>query len=127
MARPTYDDQNIFARILRGEIPSETVAENEHALAFRDIRPAAPLHLLVIPKQPYVSFDDFAAHASEAELVGFMRLCGEVAQSEGIALDDGPGFRAIANAGQHGMQEVPHFHLHILGGRTMGPLLAPRD
>ncbi|MDO5611750.1 MAG: histidine triad nucleotide-binding protein [Paracoccus sp. (in: a-proteobacteria)] len=124
---PAYDDQNIFARILRGEIPCDKVAENDHALAFRDISPAAPVHVLVIPKGAYVSFDDFCARASEAELAGFLRLSGQVAQAEGVALDRGQGFRAITNAGEHGVQEVPHFHLHILGGRGMGPMLTRRD
>ena len=124
---PAYDDQNIFARILRGEIPNDTVAENEHALAFRDIQPAAPVHVLVIPKGAYVSFDDFCARASAAEQAGFLRLCAEVAAAEGVSLDRGQGFRAITNAGPHGVQEVPHFHLHLLGGRPMGPMLTRRD
>ena len=123
-----YDDSNIFARILRGEIPNQTVAQNEHALAFRDISPKAPSHVLVIPKGRYVSFDDFAANASEAEIAGFMRLCAEVCRIEGLGLAEGnPGFRAITNAGPDGVQEVPHFHLHIMGGRMMGPMLSLRD
>ena len=125
--RYAYDDQNIFARILRGEIPNQTVAENDVALAFRDITPRAPTHVLVIPKGKYVSFDDFSANASDAEIAGFMRLCAEVAQSEGVSLDRGNGFRAITNAGEDGVQEVPHFHLHIIGGRAMGPMLMLRD
>ena len=120
----SYDDSNIFARILRGEIPNDTVAENDHALAFRDIRPQAPVHVLVIPKGAYVSYDDFAANASEAEIVGFHRLVAQVAQSEGLSLAGGSqGFRAITNAGPHGVQEVPHFHLHLLGGRPLGRML----
>lgn len=122
-----YDDQNIFAKILRGEIPNDTVAENDVALAFRDISPKAPTHVLVIPKGAYVSFDDFAANASAEEITGFMRLCAEVARSEGVSLDQGNGFRAITNAGSDGVQEVPHFHLHILGGRNIGPMLLMRD
>ncbi|MDB6181876.1 histidine triad nucleotide-binding protein [Paracoccus fistulariae] len=122
-----YDDSNIFAKILRGEIPNDTVAENDHALAFRDISPKAPTHVLVIPKGKYVSFDDFSANASDAEIAGFMRLCAQVAASEGVSLDGGNGFRAITNAGSDGVQEVPHFHLHILGGRNMGPMLLMRD
>lgn len=119
-----YDSNNIFARVLRGEIPNDTVAENEHALAFRDIHPQAPVHVLVIPRGAYVSYDDFAANASDAEIVGFHRLLAEVARSEGLMLaEGGPGFRAIANAGAHGMQEVPHFHMHLLGGRPMGRLV----
>ena len=122
-----YDDTNIFARILRGEIPCNTVAENDHALAFRDINPKAPSHVLVIPRGPYVSFDDFAANASDAEIAGFMRLCAEVVRAEGLGLEDGnAGFRAITNAGPHGVQEVPHFHLHIMGGRVMGPMVSLR-
>ncbi|RJK99971.1 HIT domain-containing protein [Paracoccus aestuarii] len=121
-----YDDSNIFARILRGEIPNDTVAQNDHALAFRDINPKAPSHVLVIPRGAYVSFDDFAANASEAEIAGFMRLCAEVCAMEGLSLDRGEGFRAITNAGSHGVQEVPHFHLHILGGAVMGPMLGAR-
>ncbi len=123
----TYDDSNIFARILRGEIPNDTVAENEHALAFRDIRPQAPVHVLVIPKGAYVSYDDFAANASDAEIVGFHRLVAQVARSEGLMLAEGSaGFRAITNAGDDGVQEVPHFHLHLLGGRPLGRMLAPQ-
>jgi len=122
----SYDDSNIFARILRGEIPNDTVAENEHALAFRDIRPQAPVHVLVIPKGRYVSYDDFAANASDAEIVGFHRLVAEVARSEGLSLADGnQGFRAITNTGPHGVQEVPHFHMHLLGGRALGRMLQP--
>ncbi|MDO5370262.1 HIT domain-containing protein [Paracoccus sp. (in: a-proteobacteria)] len=120
----SYDDSNIFARILRGEIPNDTVAENDHALAFRDIRPQAPVHVLVIPKGSYVSYDDFAANASDAEIVGFHRLVAQVARSEGLSLAEGnQGFRAITNAGSHGVQEVPHFHLHLLGGRALGRML----
>ena len=120
----TYDDSNIFARILRGEIPSDTLAENAHALAFRDIHPQTPVHVLVIPKGRYVSYDDFAANASDAEIVGFHRLVAQVARSEGLSLAEGnQGFRAITNAGPHGVQEVPHFHLHLLGGRPLGRML----
>ena len=120
----TYDDSNIFARMLRGEIPNDTVAENAHALAFRDIRPQAPVHVLVIPKGAYVSYDDFAANASDAEIVGFHRLVAEVARAQGLSLaQGGQGFRAITNAGAHGVQEVPHFHLHLLGGGPLGRML----
>ncbi|KGJ09247.1 HIT domain-containing protein [Paracoccus sphaerophysae] len=121
----TYDDDNIFARILRGEIPNDTVAQNDHALAFRDIRPQAPVHILVIPKGRYVSYDDFAANASDAEILGFNRLVAEVVRAEGIGLaEGGAGFRAITNAGAHGVQEVPHFHLHLLGGQPMGRMVS---
>ena len=115
-----YDDQNIFARILRGEIPNRTVFENEHALAFEDIAAQAPVHVLVIPKGAYVSLDHFAAEASPEEQVGFFAAVAEVCRSQGV--DE--GFRAIANTRAHGLQEVPHFHLHILGGRSLGPILA---
>ncbi|WP_265499185.1 HIT domain-containing protein [Paracoccus beibuensis] len=122
----TYDDSNIFARILRGEIPCDRVAENDHALAFRDIAPKVPVHVLVIPKGNYVSFDDFAANAGEGEIAGFMRLCAEVCAAEGVGLEQGQGFRVISNAGAHGVQEVPHFHLHIMGGAVMGPMIGAR-
>ncbi|MGY3438627.1 MULTISPECIES: HIT domain-containing protein [unclassified Marinovum] len=120
-----YDDQNIFAKILRGEIPNQTVHETEHTLAFNDIIPQAPTHVLVIPKGPYVSFDHFALHASEAEIVDYIRCVGTVAKMCGVALEDGDGFRLIANAGRDGVQEVPHLHVHILGGRGLGRMLQP--
>jgi histidine triad (HIT) family protein len=120
----TYDDTNIFARILRGEIPNKTVLETEHTLAFHDINPSAPVHVLVIPKGPYVSFDHFAAVATDAEIVDFHRACAKVCVQTGVALEVGQGFRAITNAGAHGVQEVPHYHLHILGGRPMGRMVA---
>ena len=115
-----YDPQNIFARILRGEIPAKVVFENETALAFHDVRPQAPVHILVVPKGPYMSLDHFAAEATAVEQAGFMSAIAEVCRMSG--LED--GFRAIANARSHGNQEVPHFHVHILGGRPLGPLLA---
>ena len=122
----TYDDTNVFARMLRGEIPTDTVAESDHALAFRDIRPQAPVHVLVIPRGRYVSYDDFAANATDAEIVDFNRLVARVCEAEGLTLaSGGKGFRAITNAGEHGVQEVPHFHLHILGGRSMGRMVQP--
>lgn len=116
-----YDPQNIFARILRGEIPNKTVMETTHTLAFHDINAAAPVHVLVVPKGAYVTFDDFAANASADELVDFHRTCAAVCTMVGLA--PGDGYRAITNAGVNGMQEVPHYHLHILGGRVMGPLI----
>ncbi|NNF72473.1 MAG: HIT domain-containing protein [Rhodobacteraceae bacterium] len=119
-----YDDQNIFAKILRGEIPNDTVLETEHSLAFRDINPQAPAHVLVIPKRPYVTFDHFAQAASDAEIVDFTRAIGEVCRIMGVKPGDGgQGFRAIANAGEHGVQEVPHLHVHILGGKRLGRML----
>lgn len=120
----SYDDQNIFARILRGEIPNKTVLETAHTLAFHDINPSAPVHVLVIPKGPYVSFDHFAAAASDAEIVDFHRAVAQVCAQMGVSLEAGEGFRAITNAGAHGVQEVPHYHLHILGGRPMGRMVS---
>lgn len=126
MPAPAYDDSNIFARILRGEIPSDTVGESEHSLAFRDIRPAAPVHVLVIPKGAYTDLADFSARATDAEIVDFHRLVARLADELGIApASGGKGFRAIANAGPHGVQEVPHFHLHLLGGRVVGRMIEP--
>ena len=116
-----YDSNNIFAKILRGEIPCQRVDENDHALAFADINPQAPTHILVIPKGAYVSFADFSARASEAEIAGFVRLVGQVAQAAGVAED---GYRLIANHGENAHQEVPHLHIHICGGRPLGPLFA---
>lgn len=116
----TYDDQNIFAKILRGEIPNNTVLETEHTLAFRDIQPQAPAHVLVIPKGPYVCFDHFLLEASDAEIVDFNRTVGEVVKAEG--LQEG-GYRIISNAGEAGVQEVPHLHVYVLGGRGLGRML----
>ncbi len=120
-----YDATNIFARILRGEIPNKTVLETPHSLAFEDIRPQAPVHVLVIPKGPYVSYDHFAREATEAEIVDFTRAIGEVCKRAGVALDGGNGFRAVSNAGMDGVQEVPHLHVHIMGGRDLGRMLQP--
>jgi histidine triad (HIT) family protein len=119
-ATAPYDQSNIFARILRGEIPSKTVYEDEWALAFHDINPQAPVHILVIPKGPYVSWDDFSMTASEAEIAGFIRAVGAVARAAGLPA---PGYRLLANIGGHGHQEVPHLHVHIFGGRAMGAML----
>ncbi|MFL6862054.1 MAG: histidine triad nucleotide-binding protein [Allosphingosinicella sp.] len=116
-----YDDGNIFARILRGEIPAKRVYEDEHALAFHDINPQAPVHILVIPKGAYVSWDDFSAKASEAEIAGFVRAVGHVAREQGLVA---PGYRLLANVGANGGQEVPHLHVHLFGGRPLGPMLA---
>jgi len=116
-----YDPQNIFAKILRGEIPNRTVHEDEYALAFHDIAPAAPLHILVIPKGAYVSWDDFSARAAAEEIAGFVRAVGHVARSHGLV---DPGYRLLANVGQHGGQEVPHLHVHLFGGGPLGPMLA---
>ena len=116
-----YDDQNIFAKILRGEIPSQRVYEDDWAIAFHDIAPQASVHLLVIPRGPYVSWDDFSARADDAEIAGFIRAVGTVARAAGLVE---PGYRLLANIGQHGHQEVPHLHVHIFGGRPLGAMLA---
>ena len=114
-----YDDQNIFAKILRGEIPNDTVFENDHALAFNDLYPQAPVHVLIIPKGAYVSLDHFARDASAAEQVGFMAAVAEVCRLSDVA----PGFRAISNTRAHGVQDIPHYHLHIIGGAQLGRML----
>lgn len=115
-----YDDQNIFAKILRGEITNRTVYEDEWALAFHDINPQAPIHILVIPKGAYVSWDDFSAKASDAEIAGFIRAVGHVAREQGLVA---PGYRLLANAGIDSHQEVPHLHVHLFGGKALGPML----
>ena len=112
--RAPYDDANIFARILRGEIPCRKVYEDEFALAFHDINPQAPVHILVIPKGAYVSWDDFSAKAPAEEIAGFVRAVGHVAREAGLV---DPGYRMLANIGGHGHQEVPHLHVHLFGGR----------
>ena len=123
-----YDDQNIFAKILRGEIPNDTVAETEHTLAFNDIYPQAPVHVLVIPKRPYVCFDHFAAEASDAEIADFQRVAAKICADLGVAPGNGgKGYRTISNAGEHPVQEVPHYHMHILGGRPLGRMLQKTD
>ena len=116
-----YDDNNIFAKILRGEIPCSRVYEDDHALAFHDINPQAPTHVLVIPKGRYVSWDDFSATAPDSEIAGFIRAVGEVARAAGLVE---PGYRLLANIGHNGHQEVPHLHVHIFGGRALGPMLS---
>ena len=115
-----YDDSNIFAKILRGEIPNRTVYEDDYALAFHDINPQAPVHILVIPKGRYVSWDDFTATATDAEITGFIRAVGHVARAAGLAA---PGYRLLSNIGGHGHQEVPHLHVHIFGGVQLGAML----
>ncbi len=115
-----YDDGNIFARILRGEIPSKRIYEDDFAVAFHDINPQAPIHVLVIPRGAYVSWADFSAKASDAEIAGFVRAVGTVARDLGL---EEPGYRLLANAGVHAHQEVPHLHVHIFGGRQMGAML----
>lgn len=117
-----YDDNNIFARILRGEIPSKRVHEDEWSLAFHDINPQSPVHVLVIPKGKWRSWADFSAHAPDAEIAGFIRAVGAVAKSLDL---EAPGYRLLANAGLDAHQEVPHLHVHIFGGRPLGAMLAP--
>ncbi len=121
----TYDDQNIFAKILRGEVPNNTVLETEHTLAFNDISPQAPIHILVIPRGAYVNFDHFTNTATDAEIVDFNRSVGKICQMAGVSPDVGEGYRLIANSGSHGVQDVPHMHVHILGGRMLGRMLQP--
>lgn len=120
-----YDPENIFAKILRGEIPNDTVLETEHTLAFRDIQPQAPDHVLVIPKGPYVTYDHFADAASDAEIVDFTRAVGEVCRMLGVKPGEGgDGYRMISNAGDNGVQDVPHLHVHIMAGRWLGRMVA---
>ena len=116
-----YDEHNIFAKILRGEIPSTRIYEDEHAYAFPDINPLAPVHILVIPKGNYVSWDDFSAKASDAEIAGLTRAVGKIARDAGLVEQ---GYRVLANVGMNSGQEVPHLHLHIFAGRPLGPMLA---
>ncbi len=120
-ATQPYDDNNIFARILRGELPCKKVYEDEHVLAFHDINPLSPTHILVIPKGPYVSWDDYSARAGDAEIAAFVRALGSIAREAGLVED---GYRLLANTGLNSGQEVPHLHVHIFGGRPLGPMLA---
>ena len=116
----TYDPENVFAKILRSEIPCDRVYEDDWALAFKDINPQAPVHILVVPKGEYISSDDFAANASDAEIAGFFRAIGEIARLSEIV---NSGYRILANHGRDGHQEVPHFHIHIFGGRDLGGMI----
>ena len=115
-----YDDENVFAKILRGEIPCDKVYEDEHALAFNDISPQRPVHVLVIPKGRYTSMNDFAAEASDAEIAGLFRAVGTVAEKLNVAED---GYRVLSNIGAHGHQEVSHLHIHVFGGADTGPMI----
>ena len=115
-----YDDDNVFAKVLRGELPSKKVYEDEWAFAFHDIAPQAPVHILVIPKRKYVSWDDFSAQASDAEIAGFSRAIGHVAREAGLVQ---PGYRVLYNVGMHGGQEIPHLHAHIFAGRPLGRMV----
>ncbi len=119
-----YDDGNIFARILRGEIPCNKVFEDEHTLAFHDINPQTPIHVLVIPKGAYVSMDDFSANASDTEIAGLMRAVGKVARDLG-ALEG--GYRILSNTGPDAHQDVPHLHIHIFAGKNLGRMIKPAD
>jgi diadenosine tetraphosphate (Ap4A) HIT family hydrolase len=119
-ASQPYDDTNIFARILRGELPANKVFEDEHVLAFHDINPLAPTHILVIPKGAYVSWDDFSEKASDAEIAAFVRASGRIAREAGLVES---GYRVLANSGTDSGQEVPHLHMHIFAGRPLGPML----
>ena len=121
-ATKAYDPDNIFARILRGEIPCKQVYEDDFALAFHDIAPQAPVHILVVPKGAYVSWDDFALRAPDEEIAGFVRAVGKVAREHDLVA---PGYRLLANVGAHGGQEVPHLHVHLFGGRPLGRMVAP--
>jgi len=120
-ATQTYDGSNIFARILRGELPCSKVYEDEHVLAFNDIHPLAPTHVLVIPKGAYVSWDDFSRKAADEEIAAFVRAVGRIAREAGLVE---PGYRVLANVGPNSGQEVPHLHAHIFGGKPLGPMLA---
>jgi histidine triad (HIT) family protein len=120
-ATQPYDPDNVFARILRGEIPSRRVYEDDWAVAFHDIAPQADTHILVVPRGPYVSWDDFSARASAEEIAGFVRAVGHVAREQGLVA---PGYRLLANTGAHGGQEVPHLHVHLFGGGPLGPMLS---
>ena len=120
-ATQPYDESNIFARILRGELPCNKVYEDEYVLAFHDINPLAPAHILVIPKGHYVSWDDFSSRAADVELAAFVRAAGKIARDAGLVE---PGYRLLANVGTDSGQEVAHLHLHIFGGRPLGPMLA---
>ena len=120
-----YDDQNIFAKILRGEIPNTTVLETDHTLAFQDIYPQAPVHVLVIPKGPYVTFDHFALEAKPEEIVDYTRAIGEVCKMLGVQPGEGgAGYRTLSNAGDDAVQEVPHLHVHIFGGQPLGRMIS---
>jgi len=116
-----YDDNNVFARILRGELPCKTVFEDEHVLAFHDIAPLAPVHVLVIPKGAYVSWDDFSERGSDEEIGALVRAVGRIAREAGLVE---PGYRLLANVGLHSGQEIPHLHVHIFAGQPLGPMLA---
>lgn len=120
----TYDPNNIFAKILRGDIPCKKVFEDDHVLAFHDIQPQAPVHILVLPKGAYKSMDDFTANASADEIAALIRAAGQIARDNGL---DAAGYRLLSNCGLNGGQEVPHLHLHLVGGRKLGRMLQPAE
>ena len=122
-ATQPYDSSNVFARILREEIPSTRVYEDEWAIAFEDVAPQAEVHTLIIPRGDYVSWDDFSARALDAEIAGFVRAVGNVARAKGLVE---AGYRLLANVGAHGGQEVPHLHVHLFGGQPLGPMISRR-
>ena len=123
-----YDETNVFARLLRQDIPAEVIHESQHCIAFKDIRPQAPVHLLLIPKGRYVCYDQFAAEASDEEMLDFTRTLGRLCNDHGLSAEvGGDGYRLITNSGADGFQEVPHLHFHIVGGRFLGPLLPESD
>jgi histidine triad (HIT) family protein len=123
----TYDQNNIFAKILRGEIPCDKVYESDYALAFKDINPQAKIHVLVIPKSAYVNMDDFSQNASSEEITGLIRALGEVAKIVGVSeYTSGKGYRYIGNNGSDGGQEVPHLHFHIVGGEPLGRMVSKK-
>ena len=116
-----YDESNVFAKILGGDLPCKKVYEDDWALAFHDINPLAPVHILVVPKGSYVSWDDFSANASDEEIAGFVRAVGKVARDQQLVVQ---GYRLLANTGKRAGQEVPHLHVHVFGGQPLGPMLA---
>ena len=119
----TYDDDNIFAKILRGEIPCNKIYEDEYVLSFYDINPQKKIHALVIPKGKYIDLDDFASKATEQEISGLIKGINIVAKKLGISVDTGKGYRALANISEHGGQEVPHLHFHLFGGERVGKMV----
>ena len=119
----SYDENNIFAKILKGEIPCKKIYENDHVLAFHDINPQKKIHVLVIPKREYIDLDDFSLHASPEEMVGLLKGINKVAKKLEISTEVGKGYRALANISQHGGQEVPHLHFHLFGGENVGKMV----
>ena len=119
----SYDDNNIFAKILRGEIPCNKIYEDEFVLSFHDISPQKKIHALIIPKGKYVDLDDFSSNASADEMVGLLKGINIVAKKLGISVDAGKGYRTLVNIGEHGRQEVPHLHFHLFGGEKLGKII----